>query len=141
MTSEAEISKPFSLKWRGPQLVRVNLGSSNSTSPVHYELLSGLFGLRQYGIDINGYVNHSVKGPCLWMQRRSKTKPTWAGMLDNFVRGKFPSIDRVVLVYGIILVSSQLRLAGDSPRDTAFKKPRSKKLKRRPMLMKIRPGK
>lgn len=47
--------------------------------------VSGLFGLRQYGVDINGYVNHPEKGLCLWMQRRSKTKQTWPGYLDNFV--------------------------------------------------------
>lgn len=46
-----------------------------------------LFGLRQYGVDINGYVNHPEKGLCLWFQRRSKDKPTWPGMWDNFVSG------------------------------------------------------
>ena len=44
-------------------------------------------GLRQYGVDINGYVNHPEKGLCLWFQRRSKDKPTWPGMWDNFVSG------------------------------------------------------
>jgi hypothetical protein len=41
--------------------------------------------LHQYGIDINGYVNHPEKGLCLWFQRRSLNKPTWPGMMDNFV--------------------------------------------------------
>lgn len=44
-----------------------------------------MLGLRQYGIDINGYVNHSVEGLCLWLQKRSARKPTWPGMWDNFV--------------------------------------------------------
>jgi len=46
-----------------------------------------LFGLHQYGIDINGYVNHPEKGLCLWFQRRSLNKPTWPGMMDNFAAG------------------------------------------------------
>jgi len=46
-----------------------------------------MFGLRQYGIDVNGYTNHPELGLCMWMQRRAKTKPTWPGMLDNFVAG------------------------------------------------------
>ena len=46
-----------------------------------------LFGLRQYGVHINGFVRHSSRGPCLWLQRRSATKPTWPGLLDTFVGG------------------------------------------------------
>jgi len=45
----------------------------------------GLFGFLAYGIDINGYVQHPEKGLCMWFQRRSRTKPTWPGMIDNFV--------------------------------------------------------
>eukprot|EP00096_Caligus_rogercresseyi_P013649 TRINITY_DN6275_c0_g1_i1.p1 TRINITY_DN6275_c0_g1~~TRINITY_DN6275_c0_g1_i1.p1 ORF type:complete len:243 (+),score=46.57 TRINITY_DN6275_c0_g1_i1:1568-2296(+) len=46
-----------------------------------------LFGIRQYGIDINGYVNHPDKGLCLWFQKRARSKPTWPGRWDNFVGG------------------------------------------------------
>jgi len=46
-----------------------------------------IFGIRKYGIQINGYVNHSTQGLCLWFQRRSKTKPTYPGKIDNFVAG------------------------------------------------------
>jgi len=46
-----------------------------------------LFGIRTYGVHINGYVNHSSLGLCLWFQKRSLTKPTWPGMMDNFVGG------------------------------------------------------
>ena len=38
-----------------------------------------LFGLRQYGIHINGFVKHSTRGDCLWLQRRSPTKQTYPG--------------------------------------------------------------
>lgn len=46
-----------------------------------------LFGVRQYGVHINGYVRHSSQGLCLWLQRRSSTKQTWPNMMDNFVGG------------------------------------------------------
>merc|ERR1719347_873258 len=46
-----------------------------------------LFGVRQYGVHINGYVNHPEHGLCLWLQRRSPNKPTWPNMLDSFVGG------------------------------------------------------
>ena len=44
-----------------------------------------LFGLRQYGVDINGYVVDENGDISVWMQRRSISKPTWPGKLDNFV--------------------------------------------------------
>jgi len=46
-----------------------------------------LFGLRQYGIHINGFVRHSTRGSCLWLQRRSPTKQTYPGLLDSMVGG------------------------------------------------------
>lgn len=48
---------------------------------------SPLFGVRKYGVQINGYVRHSTLGMCLWLQQRSLLKPTWPGMMDNFVGG------------------------------------------------------
>jgi len=46
-----------------------------------------LFGLRQYGVDINGYVVNENGDISVWMQKRSINKPTWPGKLDNFVAG------------------------------------------------------
>lgn len=46
-----------------------------------------ILGIRKYGIQINGYVNHSQQGLCLWFQKRAKTKPTYPGQIDNFVGG------------------------------------------------------
>lgn len=46
-----------------------------------------ILGLRKYGVHINGYVNHSLRGLCMWIQRRSPTKQTYPGKLDNFVGG------------------------------------------------------
>ncbi|KAF9967848.1 hypothetical protein BGZ73_000346 [Actinomortierella ambigua] len=49
----------------------------------------GLFGVHAYGVHINGFVQ---KGPRpqdvdMWIARRSLTKPTYPGMLDNMVAG------------------------------------------------------
>jgi len=46
-----------------------------------------IFGLRQYGVDVNGYVVQDDGSLSVWMQRRAKTKPTWPGSLDNFTAG------------------------------------------------------
>jgi len=50
-------------------------------------LFVGLFGICNYGVDINGYVNHPQKGLCIWLQQRSLTKQTWPGKWDNMVAG------------------------------------------------------
>ncbi|KAE9526851.1 hypothetical protein AGLY_013499 [Aphis glycines] len=49
--------------------------------------LFSLFGICNYGVDINGYVNHPQKGLCIWLQQRSLTKQTWPGKWDNMVAG------------------------------------------------------
>ncbi|XP_066993580.2 uncharacterized protein [Anabrus simplex] len=46
-----------------------------------------LFGIRNYGVDINGYVMDPEKGLCIWLQQRSATKQTWPGKWDNMVGG------------------------------------------------------
>nr|CAG4650170.1 EOG090X06MA [Sida crystallina] len=46
-----------------------------------------LFGIRQYGVDINGYTRMPKEGVCLWLQRRARSKPTWPGMWDNMAAG------------------------------------------------------
>lgn len=45
------------------------------------------FGVRAYGIHINGYVEKANGEKLLWVARRSKSKPTWPGMLDHIVAG------------------------------------------------------
>lgn len=44
-----------------------------------------LFGIRNYGVDINGYVRHPDKGLCLWFQKRAETKQTWPGKILFYV--------------------------------------------------------
>ncbi|OAD57432.1 hypothetical protein WN48_01983 [Eufriesea mexicana] len=46
-----------------------------------------LFGIRKYGVDINGYVMDPVKGLSIWLQKRSPNKQTWPGYWDNMVSG------------------------------------------------------
>ncbi|KAL1464307.1 hypothetical protein WDU94_003965 [Cyamophila willieti] len=46
-----------------------------------------LFGICNYGVDINGYIRHPEKGICIWLQKRSSTKQTWPGKWDNMVGG------------------------------------------------------
>ncbi|XP_013384003.1 uncharacterized protein YJR142W isoform X1 [Lingula anatina] len=50
-----------------------------------------LFGVKQYGVHINGWTRHPTKGVCMWIARRSKTKPTWPNMLDNLAAGGLSS--------------------------------------------------
>lgn len=48
---------------------------------------SPLLGVRKYGVQITGWVRHSSLGTCVWLQQRAASKPTWPGMMDNFVGG------------------------------------------------------
>ena len=47
------------------------------------------FGLRAFGIHVNGLVR-GRGGLALWIARRAADKPTYPGMLDNFVAGGQP---------------------------------------------------
>ncbi|KAK0167098.1 hypothetical protein PV327_004541 [Microctonus hyperodae] len=46
-----------------------------------------LFGIRKYGIDINGYVMDPVKGLSIWLQKRSPNKQTWPSYWDSMISG------------------------------------------------------
>ena len=46
-----------------------------------------MFGLLQYGVDLNGYVQDEDGQISLWISKRSAKKPTWPGKYDNFVAG------------------------------------------------------
>lgn len=57
------------------------------------------FGARGYGVHINGWVD-AADGPHMWIGRRSLSKPTGPGLLDQMVAGGQPAgmalIDNVV---------------------------------------------
>ena len=44
----------------------------------------GIFGIKAYACNVNGYIKKG-NSYCLWIARRSKTKETFPGMLDNLV--------------------------------------------------------
>lgn len=48
-----------------------------------------LFGVRAYGVHMNGFVR-KPDGLHMWIARRSKHKPTYPGLLDNVVAGGQP---------------------------------------------------
>ena len=52
---------------------------------VYYAVFVGLFGTVQYGVHINGYFRHPKKGMYVWVGKRSMSKPTWPGKLDQMV--------------------------------------------------------
>ncbi len=46
------------------------------------------FGIREYGVHVNGYVRDAETGGIkLWVARRSARKQTWPGKLDHIVAG------------------------------------------------------
>ena len=47
------------------------------------------FGIRAYGVHVNGYVRNGA-GLSMWIARRARDKPTYPGLLDNFVAGGQP---------------------------------------------------
>lgn len=74
------------LGWRN-ESYEIRNKFSDPTSFYCERAASPLLGVRKYGVQINGYVRHSSLGMCLWLQQRSLLKPTWPGMMDNFVGG------------------------------------------------------
>ena len=68
---------PVSTGFTAPPLMRIE----RAATP--------LFGVRAYGIHVNGFVRHGG-GIKLWVARRSRDKPGYPGELDNFVAGGQP---------------------------------------------------
>ncbi|XP_003745998.1 nudix hydrolase 24, chloroplastic [Galendromus occidentalis] len=50
-----------------------------------------IFGLKRYGVHINGYSVDSAGNQFCWLQRRARTKAEYPGMLDTLVGGALPS--------------------------------------------------
>ena len=73
--------------WRDEDY-EIRTGGLSSTRLFKIErAATSMFGFKQYGVDITGYVNDPDKGLCVWLQRRSLTKPTWPGRWDSMVCG------------------------------------------------------
>lgn len=58
-----------------------------------------LFGIRNYGVSVSGYVNHPTKGLCIWLQQRSFTKQTWPGMLQLNTTPMNKEISTIKIIY------------------------------------------
>ncbi|KAJ9507975.1 hypothetical protein QJQ45_021307 [Haematococcus lacustris] len=48
------------------------------------------FGIKAYGVHVNGFVRHQDGSHSLWVARRSISKPNWPGKLDHLVAGGQP---------------------------------------------------
>jgi 8-oxo-dGTP pyrophosphatase MutT (NUDIX family) len=48
------------------------------------------FGIKAYGVHVNGYVENEDGSLDMWVARRSSSKPTWPGKLDHIVAGGQP---------------------------------------------------
>eukprot|EP00240_Pyramimonas_obovata_P015393 CAMPEP_0118927806 /NCGR_PEP_ID=MMETSP1169-20130426/5205_1 /TAXON_ID=36882 /ORGANISM="Pyramimonas obovata, Strain CCMP722" /LENGTH=301 /DNA_ID=CAMNT_0006869653 /DNA_START=192 /DNA_END=1097 /DNA_ORIENTATION=- len=48
------------------------------------------FGVTAYGVHVNGYVEMPDGSQEMWIARRSRSKPTWPGLLDHMVAGGQP---------------------------------------------------
>lgn len=85
--------------WRENETFRILQGWRNELYPVYgpdntllYSVertAAALFGIVSYGAHMTAYVKDSsaTHGVKFWIPRRSRTKMTWAGMLDNTVAG------------------------------------------------------
>jgi len=47
------------------------------------------FGIKGYGIHVNGFIRDGIDGAIthMWVGKRAKTKTLWPGMLDHIVAG------------------------------------------------------
>ncbi|KAJ2889479.1 hypothetical protein IWW38_004683 [Coemansia aciculifera] len=73
-------------KWRS-ELYPVYDGSG-SVAVMIERAASYNFGIRTYGVHINGYVKTEATGEIrMWVGRRSQHKPTWPGYLDQIAAG------------------------------------------------------
>uniref|UniRef100_V9L4U2 Nudix hydrolase 20, chloroplastic-like protein n=1 Tax=Callorhinchus milii TaxID=7868 RepID=V9L4U2_CALMI len=48
---------------------------------------TSLFGVKRYGVHLNGFVRRSDGQMSMWIGRRALSKPTYPGMLDNMAAG------------------------------------------------------
>jgi len=72
--------------WRNERYAVRNQHSEEALFDMERSATS-LFGLRQFGVHINGYLHHPSRGLCMWIAKRALTKATWPGMLDQMVAG------------------------------------------------------
>ncbi|MBM3486085.1 MAG: DUF4743 domain-containing protein [Alphaproteobacteria bacterium] len=74
--------------WRG-ELYPVGAGFHGPHLLAMERTAIPFFGVRAYGVHVNGFVRRAT-GLEMWIGRRAVDKPTFPGMLDNFVAGGQP---------------------------------------------------
>ncbi|CAG9466874.1 unnamed protein product [Pedinophyceae sp. YPF-701] len=79
----------FITGWRS-EMFPVSLGFGQEPLFLVERAAAAWFGIKAYGVHVNGFVRDSEGGMHVWVARRSKTKPTWPGMLDHIVAGGQP---------------------------------------------------
>jgi len=86
------------LSLRGWRDEKLSIKKHFSASPFFYVERSActLFGFKTYSIHLNGYVRTESGDIQMWIARRSKTKPTYPGQLDNTVAGQIAGDDGVM---------------------------------------------
>ena len=50
--------------------------------------MTKFFGIKTFGVHVNCYFRNPEGQICLWVGRRSPTKETWPGLLDNCFAGR-----------------------------------------------------
>ncbi len=79
--------------WGRPALFRLDRGAAEA------------FGILAFGIHLIGHVGRDHAAPDVWVARRSRTKPTYPGMLDNTVAGGQP--------HGLTLAENVVKECGE----------------------------
>jgi len=93
--------------WKDRDLFTALRGWRNETHPVKVGFATEsfldversaccLFGFKTYGVHVNGYVRNDSGDVYMWIARRSKTKATYPGKLDNTVAGGISSDEGVL---------------------------------------------
>lgn len=73
--------------WVRPQQQRPHFKFCQCCFCVHWlrHCTTGLFGVKRYGVHLNGYTVSDSGEVSMWLARRSATKQTYPGLLDNLV--------------------------------------------------------
>lgn len=93
-----EVMKQLMDTWRHEEAFRVLAGWRNELYPVYGDsersdnvafvmerAATPLFGISTFGVHLNAYTKTEDGQILMWVARRSKTKQTWPGLLDNCV--------------------------------------------------------
>ncbi|XP_078064308.1 thiamine pyrophosphokinase 2 isoform X1 [Mustelus asterias] len=73
-------------KWRNEKYNVMSRFSDPSLLKMERSAI-GLFGVKSYGVHVNGFVRHGDGRMSMWIGRRTQNKETYPGRLDNLVAG------------------------------------------------------